>query len=434
MKLDAQTVVGAFKLFASRAPTPEEIHKFVSTGMTRNAVKAYIFENKLSKIPPEPEWTNAPSGVHWMSPWGWSSNGLCNVWRRQARALSDAGVLLRLSAFWRFGGNPDARAQAEAGYLTKVLATPKVRICGFPIEGEQPLANHILSTVRPKQIICSMMERDRIGPAAAAAANQVDWWLTCQANVDAFVRSGVDRARLKIVPVPFFPDDPALKLVGRQREPGAPRYYHIGSMCFRKGQDELLLGFLRAFKPGEAQLVIKTTISDPGYPNVFQLRTMHLADERVRANGWTAQNVNAPHVELVHATWSEDRLMELHRWGDVYLSVSKGEGWDMPAFAAVLAGNLLIYTPSGGPQEFACESDLLVRQTGWETVHPFYQKHYFFEKDSQWITYDTEHYVEQLQVSAGNLPPKEHRRDFTQFTAKVVGELMRSYVEPMLAD
>jgi hypothetical protein len=275
-----------------------------------------------------------------------------------------------------------------------------------------------------------MMERDRIGPIAVALANQVDWWLANPANAEAFVRSGVDVSRIKVVPVPFFPDDPMLALVGRQRGAGVPKYYHIGNLCTRKDQANLLLGFMRAFKPGQAELRIKTTHVDVGYPSGVQLRTMYLADERVRNNGWVSSNVTAPHVEIIHARWSEEQMIELHRWGDVYLSIAHGEGWDMPAFAAILAGNLLIYTPSGGPQSFACESDLMVRQTGWETCNRFYN----WEADARWITYDEEHYVEQLRTSADNLPAKEHHRDFTPFTAKAVGALMRSYVEPMLAD
>jgi hypothetical protein len=424
----AEMVRGVFRLFAGRKPTLKELEKFVASRASRDAVKAYIVANGLRKDGNGAlENFTGPAGVHFHSYWELSGNGLCAAWRRQARALADSGIHVRLSGKGAWG-KPDAQALAEVGHLTTTQVLPRVTIDCFPLGSEQAIATSIQRVTRPRQIVCTMMERDRIGPSAAAAANQVDWWLSCPANVEAFARSGVQVSRLKVIPVPFFPEDPAITLVGRQRNVGVPRYYHIGTLCTRKDQARLLLGFLRAFKPGQAQLRIKTAGVDAGYPDAERLRVLHLEDERVRNNGWNVNNMRAPHVEIVHAFWSEDQVIELHRWGDVYLSIAHGEGWDMPAFAAILAGNMLIYTPSGGPQSFAGEKDLLVRQTGWEVCNSFYS----WERDARWITYDEEHYVEQLRVASDNLLPKEQHRDFTPFTAKSVGALMRSYVEPML--
>ena len=418
-----QMVRDVFRLFAGRKPTPAESQKFVQAGTSRDAVKAYALAQVVKK---EPEWAVAPPGVHWSSPWGLAGNGLCTVCRRQAVALAGAGVAVRLlpSAAW---GGPDARTKKEVEHLLQTHVSPHVRISGFVLDGRIDL--RVRGVTRPNQIVTGMLERDRISASAAQAANQIaQWWLPCPANIEAFARSGVDPQRLKLVPVPFLPDDPVLGLTGRTREPGPPRFYHVGTIGDRKGQARWFLNFLRAFRPGQAQLVIKTTYSDPGSPGLQQFRTMHLTDKRVVANGWTKDNISQPHVDLVHAVWPEEKITALHRWGDVYLSLARGEGWDMPAFAAILAGNLLVYTPSGGPQSFACESDLQVSQTGWEKCNPVYG----WEKDAQWITYDDEHCVDQLRVAADNLPDKKHRRDFTPYTVKTVGNLMRSYLEPLL--
>ena len=65
-------------------------------------------------------------------------------------------------------------------------------------------------------------------------------------------------------------------------------------------------------------------------------------------------------------------MIELHGKNDVYVSASRGEGLDLPAFAAKLSGRLLAMTDSGGPRDFVNDGDILVPPCGLVTADTDY--------------------------------------------------------------
>jgi hypothetical protein len=132
---------------------------------------------------------------------------------------------------------------------------------------------------------------------------------------------------------------------------------------------------MMAFKPGEAELYMKTNAGAPGivgYPETptESLRAW-LADPAVIANGWTASNVAAS-VKIFTSQISEAQIVALHGHCDVYLSLSRGEGFDIPAFCAKLAGNLMVYVNSGGPADFSTPDDYEVSRRGAVECHRVY--------------------------------------------------------------
>lgn len=367
--------------------------------------------------------TTISNGVQFHAPWALYGNGICTVWRRMARALADTGTPVQLTLD-NFYGPAQPLALAEVADLINKTATPGVFVGGFPTSGDLSHAAKIneLNTRFPIVVLTSMIERDRIGPLAVKAANRVhQWWLPCDANIQAFLNSGVDAHRLHKVHVPFFPNDQHLSLVNRTRDPGPTRFYQIGVLDQRKDQSKLLLCFLSAFRRGEAELTIKTTHLGV---DLQQLCQITLQDEQVRANGWTEISTSQG-VSIVNEVWPEDRLLDLHRRGDVYVTLSHGEGWEMSAYDALLSGNRMVYTASGGPQEFAAEGDLLVPTTRNPLCDPFYR----WEPDARWIDCDRADVVRQLRAAHENPLPKEHRRSWAGFTSADVGALMRRLLE-----
>lgn len=362
-------------------------------------------------------------GVNLHAPWALFGVGICAAWRRLARALADTvPVHLTLDPF--YGPTPHAAAAAE---VARLLTPTEVNafVGGFPTAGDTEQARIIHALVsRPLPVaLTTMVERDRIGPLSVAAANRVkQWWLPCESNIRAFRRSGVDDYRLHKVHIPFFPNDPHLGLVGRQRSPGPIHFYRIGVIDARKDQKKTVLAFLRAFKPGEAILTLKTTAA------AYALSEIWPHDERVRGNGWTEASMAAA-VRIINHTWSETDLLELHRQGDVYLSLSHGEGWDMPAFDALLSGNRLVYSESGGPEEFASEGDLRVPTTAMVPCDPVYR----WEPDARWADFDVDAAVLAMQRARHEPLPKEHRRSWSGFTSTDVGALMKNLLEDLIA-
>lgn len=359
-------------------------------------------------------------GVTFSAPWALWGVGICAVWRRMARALAEAGTSTRLELD-PFYGAAQARARQE---VQDLLNNPpgKVFLGGFPTAGDSEQAATIArlrSGRRGQVVLTTMIERDRIGPLSVRQANLVDqWWLPNAANVEAFRSSGVQGSRLHVVHVPFFPDDPHQRLVGRAREAGPTHFYRIGVVDQRKDQAKMLLAFLRAFRPGEAKLTVKTTNM------AYELYGLWLDDPAVAANGWDPALVRQD-VQVVHALWEESQMVDLHRRGDVYLSLSHGEGWDMPAFDALLSGNRMIYTESGGPQEFAAEGDIRVPTSRMTRCDPRYR----WEPDAMWIDFDVDEAARAMREAHENPLPKTQRRSWAGFTSADVGALMKRLLD-----
>jgi glycosyltransferase involved in cell wall biosynthesis len=115
-----------------------------------------------------------------------------------------------------------------------------------------------------------------------------------------------------------------------------------------------------AFGAGDdVVLVIHTTPEDlvakarpPGAPGP---RSRH------EGSGWftlaraLAGRSDVPAIELSTRTLTEAEIDDLHRRGDCYLSLSRGEGWGLGAFDAAAWGNPVIVTGWGAAPEFLPE-------------------------------------------------------------------------------
>jgi hypothetical protein len=126
---------------------------------------------------------------------------------------------------------------------------------------------------------------------------------------------------------------------------------------------------------------------------------------------------------MIRERLTEKQMVGLHRWADVYVSASHGEGFDMPAFDSVLAGNRLVYTASGGPEDFASPDDFLVPWAGHEPTHAWYD----WEDDAQWTKVPVEFLCDTLEAAADavrtNAP--HAKRDVSMWSSEVVGKRMR---------
>lgn len=355
------------------------------------------------------------TGVAVEAPWSLWANGFSEVWRRLGRALVLSGVPVQMLPDPLYK-TPHELAVAEIEGLRRPVRSFAF-IGGFPTAGDAQQAEEMRRLLQGHQhvVLSTMIERDRIGPLSVAAANSASQvWLFSRHNLEVFRRCGVLDEKMSVVHVPFFPDDPHLKLVGHPREPGPVHFYRIGVADTRKDFDKTIVAFCRAFRPGEALLTLKASA-------VRQTLQSWCSDQACLANGWNGSNF-ASSVSLVTGLWREDQLLDLHRRGDVYLSLSHGEGWDMPAFDALLSGNRMVYTPSGGPQEFASDEDLLVPMSRSVPCDPVYA----WEPDAFWGDYDLDTAVSALRRAADHLRPKRHARSWVGFTATDVGALMQS--------
>lgn len=371
-------------------------------------------------------------------PWETLADGFCEHTRRNARALDLAGVPVSLRSVApkiRIAIGEELRIDEEyKDLLTRTVASVEAQIIQVvPIDGSlSTYTTHryypldALKAINARLVLYCVWERFKglqsDDLAALKAVGQV--WVACNASADFLKSEGVPAEKVRVFPCPYLPSDPLLGLQGRARRAGRPSFYHIGKWEPRKEQRNVLLGFLLAFRPGDAMLLMKTSERAPffdGYPTSVAVALREsLADARVKSNGWSEETVGKD-VFCVTSRLSQQQMTLLHKSSDCYVSLSRGEGFDMPAFDAKLAGNLMLYTPSGGPQDFAHPEDVRVEPTGLTDCHPFYK----WTKGSQYLDYDIEAVVAGYRTAAQKVRDGvKSIRDLSDFSAVEVGKRM----------
>lgn len=385
-------------------------------------------------------------GFLFRGPWETLADGFCEHTRRLARSIAMAGAPVHLRSSnpkHRRAVGEDRTIDEQYGDLLQASIKTYVAQVRMVVPTHGMLARFVthrhysveqMEQINARQVFSTVWERlSGLAHDDVAAMNRVgQCWVASRAAKAFVAREGVDEARLRWVPCPFMPDDPHLALSGRERKPGPVRFYHIGKWEPRKEQRNIMLAFLRAFQPGDAMLLLKTSERAPDfedYPSrpMTALKTC-LEDGAVQKQGWTEGNVERG-VFVIARRLSFQQMIELHRMGDVYVTLSRGEGFDMPAFDSKLSGNLMVYTPSGGPQDFSGERDALVPRTGLVDCHPFYR----WPQGSKYIDYDVDWAVAAMQRAAEAIGSGLRARgmDIYPFSAEAVGQRCRGYLEEL---
>lgn len=388
-----------------------------------------------------------PLGVLYQGPWEVPGDGFNTHVRRCARALATTSCPVQLKAIdpevW--GGEPHELPEDVADLLRTTVTRYSVKILQLvPALGAvhrvtQPvlLGRQLLSHAELRQqnyfrVLSIVIERDRVSSELADALARVGQvWVACEANQRTLQRAGV--ADVRVVPVPYLQNDP-LRATKEGKPQRPPRFYHIGKWEPRKAQDQIVHAFLRAFQPGEAHLVLKTRplrTAIEGYPQgPEQALALALQDPAVQHAGWSEQNAGK-YVQVVSGMLTAQQMLTLHRSCDVYVTLSRGEGFDMPAFDAKLAGNVMVYTPSGGPQDFATPGDVRVEPNGSVPRHAFYTD---WEPDARYLDFDLNAATGALRKASaqfylgehGAPPPPE------RFSAEAVGKAMLGHLQALI--
>jgi hypothetical protein len=391
-------------------------------------------------------------GIGWFAPWEQPFAGFPEHARRSARALADAGGVVHLRSH-------DAMAQIAA--FSKEMNELQVQyddLLGTEVGRYGVFVNMFVPTstslqmlvsnpgldpeelvaVNSKRVVYTVWERQSVPDYMIKPLTQVgEVWVACHDNVAMLGRCGVPSDKLRVVPVPYFPDDPHLALEARTRDPKRPVcFYSIGKWEPRKDQHRAMLAFMQAFRPFQCAFVVKTSRFGPhapGYPkDVTESVAVNLRDPEVIRNGWTAENVTRGGLMIVTGVLPDDAILNLHRLGDCYVSLSHGEGFDMPAFDAKLSGNMMLYTPSGGPQDFAGEWDVQVTQNAdYAPCNIWYQW-----GKSLWLDHDVEQARRGFLLARERVLEGKRSRgmDPTRFSSEVVGREMLGYLEELAGE
>lgn len=356
--------------------------------------------------------------VQFQAPWSRLEVGWDIAIRAWSKAMHLVGVDVRLP----LASIRSDEVMADAGHLGKRSPPPDVHITSGSFATARILDRSLESLSRKRRpvVFHTMFERTDFDPAIAHSLNMLDGvWVPCSANADELRRIGVDNVRH--FPVPHFESDRHLRLPPPKENRA---FYWIGSWSPHKSPDNLIRAFMRAFRPGEARLLIKRQYVHKSMPTPEKV-----AEEGFGQNGWDLSNWQA-HITIESRTFSAaDMVEKIHGAGDVYVSASRGEGFDMPAYAAKLAGRRVITTDSGGPRDFLGERDVLIRKTGVVRVHRDYAVH-GWEPTSTYADYLLDDLVKaMLRVRAEPVAIAEW--PIEKFTARHVGGEIKEWLEAL---
>ena len=122
------------------------------------------------------------------------------------------------------------------------------------------------------------------------------------------------------------------------------RFYYLGAWTGRKNPAGLISAFIREFTPNDnVELVLRCA---GGRDADFVIAT-HAAGVKPAEM--------AP-IRFTGATATDEQIAELHRDADCFVSATRGEAWNLPAFEAMLAGRHVIHTGGTGADTFLADT------------------------------------------------------------------------------
>ena len=275
------------------------------------------------------------------------------------------GFLRELSALeWRIAalssGNEvaafaeQARHAPEMRYLREALE----RVPKPPVIAVLHLPGYAVGRVQAAaaSVARTMFETDGLPATWVDKLNTLDEvWVPSSFNVETFRRAGV---RVPIAVVPGGVDSSVYRPGLEPLEiPGVTGTVFLAVFVWshRKAPDVILRAWADAFSP-EDQVTLVLRASSPGQDSGDPTDTIEtLVDQELARLGTERSNV-APIVVLGSTLPTED-MPRLYASADVFVGVSRGEGWGRPLLEAMACGLPTIGTRWSGNLEFMTDDN-----------------------------------------------------------------------------
>lgn len=337
---------------------------------------------------------NSPN-ILFSTAWQRLDDGWCIASRAYARAMREAGIRVNLQ------DNVDKLTEVPIGVLRELgpeILNDKFHprldyhVWSGVLQSWDTMRHTIDSFHRSPVPVgyYGMFERRIIEPELINALKSFSVW--CLSPVNADILKGHGLTDVTYIPYPYRQDDPHLSIGPSNNE--VPSFYWIGRFEPRKAPDNLIRAFMRAFKPGQARLTMKLSPYHHvgGYENPERV----ILEVLEFSYDWTPDNWNNS-IKIIRERLSSDEMLALHSRNDIYVSASRGEGWELGCWAAKLAGRRIIATESGGPECYLSEDDIRIPTTGFIPTHESYDKLW---GKSQYIDYNLEDLITAFQRAA----------------------------------
>lgn len=365
--------------------------------------------------------------VLFRTPWQRPDDGWSIAARRYTRMMQMAGIDVRLSS-WKPDPMRDRSVledfEPSAQYLPQRWDVYLWSSALRDWECSKELVFDPVMASDGAKAMHVVLERLTVEKEMADALNALDGvWAQCSANRDVLVAAGVRDVALHLHP--YFDDDPWLDVPPPKEH---RKFLWIGRNEPRKAPDNLVRAFMRAFSPGDAELTVK--LSQYEGPAVQTRATIEEVVEdqilmRECALRWNLKNWR-DWITIDDTVRTRTEMVELMAEHDVYCSASRGEGLDLPAFEAKMAGRTLVLTDSGGPRDFIGDGDELVPATG-----EMASSYEYFWSGAPYADYDVDALGAALERAAGRAPRGERLPG--RFRAKKVAKGFGKWIRAVTA-
>jgi glycosyltransferase involved in cell wall biosynthesis len=189
---------------------------------------------------------------------------------------------------------------------------------------------------------------------ANACSVMSELWVPCDWNVQAFKDSDVQVPIYKIphgIDVDMFNGLDGEKFNIKGVGDSTYKFYSIFQWMHRKNPDGLLRAYFNAFTDQDnVVLVLKTyRMGMPKDKEIIRDAIINIKKDMGIGR--------YPKVVLIGDLLSKLQMLGLHKYGDCYAGLPRGEGFGLPFFEAGLAGNPVIAPGHGGQLEFLREDN-----------------------------------------------------------------------------
>ncbi len=179
-------------------------------------------------------------------------------------------------------------------------------------------------------------------------------------SAQALIASGTDTP-VEVVPHALSVAEPAALDPGWGIDDERFVYYTIADWTTRKGIDATVEAYLRAFSGDDPVVLVVKTSRAAGYGSFVPRSAPIGPGSAALALARIVGRHKAPaEIKLVVTNVPERQIAALHRRGDCFVSLCRGEGWGVGAFDAAAAGKPVVTTGWGGHLDYLGDYPFLV--------------------------------------------------------------------------
>ena len=289
--------------------------------------------------------------AHFLEGGGWSHAAISNV-----KALKSVGADVVCRNIKLSAGHHEVPSEVSDGFQREV---EDIDVCV-----QHVLPHHVAgSDLFKKNVACCVTESNTLKHLNwLQSLKQVDEvWVPCETNKTNLEKDGIEKVRT--IPYPF--DVSSYKKVKGSMNVGIDdnfKFYTIVDTSDRKNLESIIRCFHSEFRTYEpVELIIKTH-SKTVPSNVVQQQVGQLI-QSIKESLRMYPKVQDYKNEIVVSDYMDaETIRKLHGSCDCFVLPSRGEGFSIPAFEAMMYGNTPICSNDGGPKDFIDPNN---KSEGW---------------------------------------------------------------------